>query len=250
MAIVSKKLEAKYPGHLILLQAGTFLHGFDRTAYTLNVLKKYKMKLIGATDDPHIRIGFPTGNFKKRLWSIMDEFQIPYVVSLGNQASGYQVYVSSQCDSKSSVLSSVTDQIVQQVINDLRQTGELNTAATKQLLTNPNSSGFKLKEQAQDLDTQLLHDIIKMPRNLRATYGENLRACSARIMRSTFAYGSAVNKPLVLQEISADVDLMKYYLTQAPRLSNLKSGFESRVRLAVELGKLVGGLTRSKGAQS
>jgi len=59
MAIVSKKLEAKYPGHLILLQAGTFLHGFDRTAYTLNVLKKYKMKLIGATDDPHIRVGFP-----------------------------------------------------------------------------------------------------------------------------------------------------------------------------------------------
>lgn len=249
MAIISKKLEAKYPGHLILLQAGTFLHGFDRTAYALNVLKKYKMKLIGATDDPHIRVGFPTGNFKKRLWSIVDEFQIPYVVSLGNQASGYQVYVSSQGDSKASVLSSVTDQIVQQVINDLRQHGELNTAATKQLLANPNSSGFKLKEQAQDLDTQLLHDIIKMPRDLRATYGENLRVCSSRIVRGVFAYGTSANKSAVLHEISTDVDVLKFHLTQAQQLKNLKFSFEHRAGLAVELGRIVGGLTRSKQVQ-
>ena len=213
-------------------------------------MKKYKLKLVGTTDNPHIRVGFPAGNFKKRLWSIIDEFQIPYVVSLGNHADGYQVYISEHNGGNSSVLSSVTDGIVHQVITDLKQIGEVNTVAAKQLLTNPNASGFKLKEHAQDLDTQLLQDIIKMPRDLRTTYGENLRLCSARIVRSVFAYGNADNKPAVLQEISTDVDMLKFHLTQAPRLNNLKFAFEHRVGLAVELGRLVGGLSRSKGLQS
>lgn len=30
-AEIAKKLEASHPGHLVLVQAGTFLHGFDRT---------------------------------------------------------------------------------------------------------------------------------------------------------------------------------------------------------------------------
>ena len=38
-AAIYAKLEAKYPGHLIMVQAGTFLHGYDRTAYTLSTLK-------------------------------------------------------------------------------------------------------------------------------------------------------------------------------------------------------------------
>lgn len=58
---VSRKLEAQYPGHLVLVQAGKFLHGFDRTAYALHVLKKYRLKLGGTTAAPHIRAGFPAG---------------------------------------------------------------------------------------------------------------------------------------------------------------------------------------------
>lgn len=245
MASIAKKLEQKYPNHLVLIQAGKFLHGFDRTAHALATLKGYQLKLIGTVDDPHLRVGCPAGNFKRRLWSMVDEFGIPYVVALGTLAAGHTVYVSELANSQSSVLAAVTPDIVQQVIADLRQRGNLNQAAAKQVLANPDSSGFKLKQQAQALDIQLLQDIIKMPRDLRVTYGENLRACMARLMLGVFAFGLDANRAASLSSISADIDLLKHYLAQAPRLSKLKFAFEHRVGLAVELGRLVGGLIRS-----
>lgn len=245
LSAIAQKLEAKYPHHLVLIQAGKFLHGFDRTAHALNTLKGYQLKLVGAVDDPHLRVGCPAGNFKRRLWSMVDEFGIPYVVALGTLADGHTVYVSEQVGAHSSVLAAVTPDIVQQVIEDLRQRGNLNQAAAKQVLANPDSSGFKLKQQAQALDMQLLQDIIKMPRDLRATYGENLRACMARVMRAVFAFGLDSNRTAALAAISADIDLLKHYLAQAPRLSKLKFAFEHRVGLAVELGRLVGGLIRA-----
>jgi len=245
MASVAAKLEAQYPNHLVMIQAGTFLHAFDRSAHAMHTLKGYQLKLIGAVDDPHLRVGCPAGNFKRRLWSIVEEFGIPYVVALGTLTAGYDVYVSEQTGTNSSVLAAVTPEIVQQVIGDLRQRGNLNQAAAKQLLANPDSSGFQLKQQAQALDTQILHDIIKMPRDMRVTYGENLRACMARLMRAVFAFGLDVNRMTALHSISADVDLLKHYLAQAPGLKTLKFAFEHRVGLAVELGRLVGGLIRS-----
>jgi hypothetical protein len=249
VASIAKTLEEKYPGHMILVQVGKFLHGYDRSAYALHTLKQFKLKLVGTSDDPHIRVGFPAGNFKRRLWPMVEEFGIPYVVSLGSLAEGRTVYVSDHGDTNAAVLSAVSDKVIEEVIHDLKMRGELNKASAKQLLANPDTSGFKLKSHAQDLDTQLLHDIIKMPRDLRVTYGENLRTCMGRIMRCIFAYGLEDNKVALLKAISADVDLIKYYLTQGPRLSNLKVAFEHRVGLAVELGRLVGGLLRSASAQ-
>jgi hypothetical protein len=233
VATIAGKLEALHPGHLIMVQAGTFLHAYDRTAYVLNVLKHYKLVLIGAADDPHIRAGFPVSNFKRRLWSLVDEFGIPYVVSLGSKASERTVYISNQPTGNVSILSAVSDQIIKDVITELKQRGELNKASAKILLTNPDS-GFELKNQAIDLDTMLLNDIIRMPRDLRATYGENLRACMARIMRCVMLYGNDNEKPQLLKSMSADVDLLKHYMTQAPRLKNLKLEFEHRAVLVVE----------------
>lgn len=247
VAAIARKLEEKHPGHLILVQAGKFLHGYDRTAYALHTLKQYQLQLVGATDNPHLRVGFPAGNFKRRLWSMVDEFKIPYAVALGTRENGHTVYVSEHADGNASMLSVVTDDIVQRVINDLRQRGEVNTAAAKQLMANPDTSGFNLKSRAQELDSRLMQDIIKMPRDLRATHGENMRACMARVMRNVYAYGTADRKPVVLHDISADVDLLKHYLAQAPRLNRKKFAFEHRVGLAVELGRLVGGLIRSAG---
>lgn len=249
VASIAKTLEEKYAGHLILVQAGKFLHGYDRTAYALHTLKQYKLKLVGTPGDPHIRVGFPGGNFKRRLWSMVEEFGIPYVVSLGSLAEGRTIYVSDQGDTNAAVLSAVSDNVIEEVINDLKMRGEVNKASAKQLLANPDTSGFKLKSHAQVLDTQLLQDIIKMPRDLRVTYGENLRTCMSRIMRCIFAYGLEDNKVMLLKAISSDIDLIKYYLTQGPGLSNLKVSFEHRVGLAVELGRLVGGLIRSASAQ-
>jgi hypothetical protein len=246
MTGIAAKLEQQYPHHLVLIQCGKFLHGFDRTAHALSTLKGYQLKLVGTTDEPHLRVGFPAGNFKSRLWSMVEEFGIPYVVALGTLAQGHTVYVSDQSSQQSTVLAAVTPEIVAQVIADLRQRGNLNKAAARQVLANPDSAGFKLKQQAQALDLQLLQDIIKMPRDLRVTYGENLRACMARLMRAVFAFGLDVNRAASLHAISADVDLLKHYLAQAPRLSKLKFAFEHRVGLAVELGRLVGGLIRAE----
>lgn len=250
MIDVSAEIEALHPGHLVLVQVGRFLHGYDRTAHALNTLKRYQLKLVNTSGAPHIRVGFPAGNFKKRLWSMVDEFQIPYVVYLGNRTDGYTLYMSSQAGANASVLLTISDKIVQDVIADLVARGQVNMAVTKQLLSNPDSAGFKLKSQAQDLDTQLTQDLIRMPRDVRTTFGENVRECMARVMRNVFAFGTAIDKGGVLRAISVDVDLLKHYLAQAHRLSQIKTAFEHRVGLAVELGRLVGGLIRAGKATS
>lgn len=249
VATIAAKLEAQHPGHLILVQAGTFLHGYDRTAYALAILKKYKLKLVGTAADPHIRIGFPVSNFKRRLWTVVEEFGIPYVVALGTQATGRTIYTSAQPTGNTQVLESVSPNIISEIIEDLQQRNEVNKSAAAQLLTNPDSTDFQLKAKAKELDTDITRDLIKMPRDLRATFGENLRTCMARILHSAMAYGLEDNKPQLLKIISADVDMLKHYLAQAKQLNGLKFAFEERASLAVELGRLVGGLIRSQGAR-
>lgn len=246
-AEIARKLEAAHPGHLILVQAGKFLHGFDRTAYVLNTLKKYQLKLVGTATSPHIRVGFPASNFKRRLWPMVAEFGIPYVVALGTHSSGHTIYVSGQGDA--SVIEAVPADVINDLILELKQRGELNKAAAKQLLANPDTTGFMLKSVVQDLDTQLLQDIIRMPRDIRQTYGESLRTCMAHILRQVFSFGLEENKPALLRSLSADIDQLKHYLAQAPRLSQLKFAFEHRAGLAVELGRLVGGLIKANQGQ-
>lgn len=245
VASVSSKLEQQHPGHLILVQAGKFLHAYDKSAYALSVLKKYKLKLVGTADQPYLRVGFPAGNFQRRLWPIVHDFGIPYVVALGTQASGYTIYTSSQPVSNSDVLSSVSPDIVQDVIAELKQYGEVNKAVAKQMLENADQ-GFMLKSKAQELDSMLLQDIIKLPRDIRATWGESVRECMARLMRNVFAYGLAENKPSALRSMSADIDLLKHYIAQAQKLNQVKIGFEHRAGLAVELGRIIGGMIRTQ----
>lgn len=246
VAAIAARLEDSHPGHLVLVQAGKFLHGYDRTAYALATLKGYKLKLVGTAEAAHLRVGFPAGNFKRRLWPMVADFGIPYAVALGSQAAGHTIYVSSQPSGNLEVLTAVSDTIVAQVIEDLRQRNEVNKAAARELLTHPDTAGFKLKTQAQALDTQILQDVIRMPRELRATYGESLRACTGRILRGVMAYGLEENRPALLRALSADIDCLKHYIAQAPQLSRLKLAFEHRAGLAVELGRLVGGLIRAQ----
>lgn len=246
LARTAAKLEEQYPNHLILTQAGSFLHGYGRTAYALHILKQYKLQLVGTGDKPHLRIGFGISNFKRRLWPLVKDFGIPYVVSLGNQKEGYTVYVSETPAGNTSVLDAIEPDVMRQAINDLQQRSEINKVAARQLLENPDSSGFKLKSQAQELDTQILYDVIKMPRDIRTTFGELLLTCSDRIVQGVMAYGHDDNKAARLRAISADVDLLKFRLTQAQKLKPVRIAVESRVSLAVELGRLLGGVMRSQ----
>lgn len=248
-ARIAAKLEEKYPNHLILVQHGKFLHGYDRTAHALRTLKGYKLQLVGAATEPHIRVGFPIGGHNRRLWPLAKDLGIPYVVSLGSKTEAREVFVSPNSSNRLNILAAVSDGIVAEVINDLQQRGEVNRASAAQLLASPETPVFKLKSHAQELDTMLMQDLIGMQRDLRQTYGENVRVCMARVTRSAFAYGYATDKIALLHGMSADVDMLKHYLAQALQLKHLKFSIEHRVGLAAELGKLIGGLLKSNEAK-
>lgn len=66
VAAISAKLEALHPGHLILVQAGKFLHGYDRSAYALAILKKYQLKLVGTSSEPLAQCLITQGQHDKR----------------------------------------------------------------------------------------------------------------------------------------------------------------------------------------
>jgi len=246
---ISAKIEAQYPAHLVLVQSGSFLRGYNRTAYALHKLKSWKLKLAGTSDKPHLQVGFPMNGHKRRLWTVVHEFGIPYVVALGTHAEGYTLHISDADGGNSDALNSVSTDVVSEVIADLRANKALDQVAAKKILAKPETATFQLKEKAQALDEALLNDILKLPRDIRTTWGESVRACMARMMYLVFAYGQEDNKPQLLKKISADVDLLKHYICQAKQLSQFKAfNFEHRAGLAVELGRIVGGLIRQHGA--
>lgn len=237
---ISEKLQAQYPHHLILVQAGNFMHAFNKSAYVLHTLKQYKIRLAGPAKRPHLLVGFPVANYKQRLWPIVDEHNISYVVV--NKTN------TELCESPapSHALDAISDDIVHQVIADLISSKQLKTSTTAKALANPDTQEFIFKTKAGDLDTLLLQDIIKLPRDIRVTWGENVRQSMHRIMRSTYLYGNEDNKPQLLKQISADVDLIRHYICQAQALNLFKISFEHRVGLVVELGRILGGLQRAQ----
>jgi len=231
---ISEKLQAQYPQHLILVQAGNFMHAFNRSAYALHTLKQYKIRLAGPAKCPHLLVGFPVANYKQRLWPIVDEHNISYMVVTKNNIE------TCEATAPSYAMDAISDDIVNQVIADLITHKQLKTSITAKALANPNTQDFIFKNKASALDSQLLQDIIKLPRDIRVTWGENIRQTMQRIMRNTFLYGNEDNKPQLLKQLSADVDLIRHYICQAQALNLFKIGFEHRVGLVVELGRILG----------
>jgi hypothetical protein len=245
VAEIAAKLEEKYPMHLIFVQSGGWLQGYNRTAHVLHNLKHYKMQLKGPANNPHIVVGFPLAGYKRRLWSMINDYNTPYVVSLGTHETDRNVYVSPQGDVKDSLLSSVPDDIVGKIINELRQFKKLNRAGENKILRSTNTSEFVLKAKAEELDKQLTLDLMRLPRDARAIWGENVRTVMYSLMHHIFAYGLEDNKQALLNSLSADVDQLKHYLSLVPTLKKLKIAFEHRVSLAVEIGNLLGGVIRA-----
>lgn len=243
-AVFATELAQRYPNHLILIQAGKFLHAFDKSAYALHALKKYKIKLTGTTESPHLRVGFPVAQHNRRMWKILDEFGIPYVVALGSHADGYKIFESDMPRNRGKVLVAVSPEIVDGVIRELQQRSELNATATAQLLKSPEQASFQFKAKVQELDTLLTNDIAKMPRDLRCCYGENVRQTMHRIVRGSMAYGLSGDKKSLLRELSGDIDQLKHYIAQSQKLDRLNVNFDHRAGLSVEIGRLVGGLIR------
>ncbi len=240
---IANTLQAAYPHHLVLVQAGTFLQAFNKSAYALHVLKQYKLRLAGPAKAPHICAGFPAANYKKRLWPLLDEHNLSYLV---HSAQGLEI-----CDApvQSIMLDTISDNIVHEVIADLISHKQLKTAAAAKALANPNTQEFIFKSKAEALDYQLQLDCLKLPRDLRTTWGENVRETMQRIMRNTYLYGNDDNKPQLLKQLSADIDLLSHYIRQAQTLNRFKLAFEHRVGLVVELGRILGGLQRAHKVQ-
>lgn len=237
---VAAKLQEQYPLHLILVQTGTFLHAFNKSAYALHTLKQYKVRLAGPAKSPHILVGFPVANYKQRLWPIIDESNISYVVVTKDGIDICEATAPSQA------LNAISDDIVAQVIEDLITHKQLKTASIAKALANPSTQDFIFKTKAIDLDYELLQDIINLPRDIRITWGENVRETMQRIMRNTYLYGNEDNKPQLLKQLSADIDLLQHYISQAQALNRFKFAFEHRVGLVVELGRILGGLQRAQ----
>lgn len=241
---IALALQAKYPNHIVLIHSGDFLRAFNQSAYVLHILKEYKLRLAGPATKPHITAGLPATNYKKHLFSLIDQHQMAYVIYGKNKD-----LVFSDNEPAPTMAALPTD-IVNQVIQDLLKDKKLKTAATAKQLADPKTPDFIFKSRAIALDNQLLRDLIKLPRDLRATWGENVRKTMQSIMRNTYLYGQSDNKPNLLKQLSADIDLLCHYLCQAPTLSRLKIAFEHRASLAVELGQLLGGLIRTQKAAS
>jgi len=241
---IALKLQADYPNHLILIHSGSFLRAFNQSAYVLFVLKKYNLLLKGPTTKPHLMAGMPAANYKKTLWPLVNEHQLAYVIYAKNKP----LVVSE--NEPAPLFATLPDNIISQVIQDLLNDRKLKTAATAEQLANPETKDFIFKSKAVELDNQLLRDLIKLPRDLRATWGENVRQTMKNIMRNTYLYGQADNKPQLLKQLSADIDLLCHYLCQAQALKLFKIAFSHRADLAVELGRLLGGLIRTPRAKS
>jgi len=237
---IAEKLQMQYPNHLILVQAGMFLQAFNKSAWALHVLKQYKIKLAGSPSAPHLRVGFPIADYKKRLWPLVDQQDYSYVVFT---KQGFDI-----CEAAvtSTALDAISNDIVNEVISDLINQKQLNVASTKKALTNPDTQPFIFKEKAIELDYILTQDLLGTSRDVRAIWGENVRCTMQSLMRNVYLYGNEDNKPQLIKQLSADIDLLKHYISQAKTLNRFKIAFEHRVGLVVELGRILGGLQRAQ----
>lgn len=239
---IARDLHQRFPGHLVLIQAGEFLHAYNKCAYFLHRLKNYRMKLMGSGSGAYLRVGFPLKNSKRRIWKIMSDFQIPYLVVLGAKAAGYKTYTSEQSFEQQSLLLEIGSDVVARTIEELRQTDRLQHAASAKLLLKRDVT-FRLKTVAQDLYQRLIRDVADYPRNHRHGLGKDMHVAASDLLRLVFDYAAAVDRQLILRQLSSLNDRTKFLITQAFELKLLSdSELNLRVALAVELGNLTGGL--------
>lgn len=246
---MAKDLHLKFPGHLVLIQAGEFLHAYDKCAYFLHRLKNYRMKLMGSGSTAYLRVGFPLKNSKRRIWKIMADFKVPYLVLLGSHSAGYKSYSSERDFDQQSLLLEITDHLVEGTIAELQQTDRLQHVATAKLLLRKDVT-FRLKVVAQELYGHLIRDVADYPRNHRHGLGKDIHEIASTFLRLVYAYPFSQDRVSLLRKLSGAIDLLKYLITQAFELKLLDDGkLNHRVALSVELGNLTGGLLAKPAAQ-
>lgn len=249
---LAAKIEAQYPHHLVLLQDGAFLHAYGRSAYFLHKLKKYKLRVVGQENAPSIRCGLPVAAHKRRLWHVIAEFKVPYVVALGNRAA-YELHVSKE-DVSYSLMDDIPSNIVESTIDGLFQTDRLRVSRAVQILLNPAQRTFRLKEVAITLYKEVIQKIATLPTNHRFFIGKDIAECMGRVLRHVYSYARASDRSRTLSALSGEIDLLKELLATMHHIGKppLLHGtlFSMWSAMAIELGDLTGGLLQKAARQS
>lgn len=241
---IAAKLQAQYPHHLVLLQDGAFLHAYGKSAYFLHALKKYKLTVVGPESAPNIRCGLPVAAHKRRLWHVVEEYKVPYVVALGTRAT-YVMHISKE-DVQSSLMDDIPPDIVRSIIEGLSQTDKLRVAKAVQMLLNPAQRTFRLKEVTLSLYKAVMQRIATLPNNHRYFLGKDVSECMARIMRAVYVYPRSTDRSKTLNFLSGEIDLLKdlfVAMHQMGKPTLLQSTvFSVWSAMAIEMGDLVAGL--------
>ena len=231
----------KYPHHLVLIQAGGFLHAYGKSAYFLHKLKGYRLRVVGPEAAPSIRCGLPVSRHRRSLWHVFADYKVPYVVALGSRGN-YQIHVSRE-ETNSSLIDEIPDTIVEQLVAELSQTDRLRTARAAQILLRPEQSTFRLKQAVDQLYEETHKDLKRMPRDLRVFVGQDLADCLGRIIRLVYGFSSSDDRIDLLKRLSGDIDLYRYFLDHWRKVGKLNNDkFNLRAALIIEMGSLVGGL--------
>ena len=247
------RIAEKYPHHLVLLQAGGFLHAYGRSAYFLHKLRGYKLRIVGAETSPDIRCGLPVRGHRKSLWYVCADYRVPFVVALGTRGA-YQLHVSQE-DVSRSLMDDIPEGMAQKLIEELCQTDRLRTARAAQILLKPSQVTFRLKQVTQEMYEKLHATIHRFPMDHRYFRGKDAADCMYRIMRLVHEYAASDQKSIILRRLSGEADLLKALFVslhskdrhgkQSLQLID-GSKFGEWSALAIEMGDLIGGLIRKQ----
>lgn len=238
---IAARVFQQYPHHLILIQSGSFLHAYNKSAYFLHKTKNYQLKIVGTEVNPDIRCGLPLSGHKRRLWNICHDFSVPYVVALGFKGN-YQLHISNETI-ESSLMDEIPKDIVEKLINDLSQTDRLRTARTVQMLLKPEQITFRLKQVGNELYLIIHKDLERFPKNHRYFIGRDISDCIGRIIQNIYRYTTSGNRLIILQHLSSDIDLLKMIIHSIYQLQLIDTKkYSMRSTVIIELGNLIGGL--------
>jgi hypothetical protein len=185
-------------------------------------------------------------NHRRRIWHIVRQFNMPYILALGLKSTGYHYLIYDQDKQRANILNQVPKGIVQTTIIDLQREQKVSDTNNIYVLLNKDV-GFRLKEVCNQLYELLIKDIMKMSRNARMFIGQDLRECMSRIFRYIYSYSLSQSCRELLVKLSIEADILKQYLVTAYTLQHITiKSFNHRITLSVELGALVGGLLKKQ----
>ena len=241
LIVVAAKISIQYPHHLVFVQAGEFLHAYNKSAYFLHKSKNYQLKIVGNEASPEIRCGFPVARHKRKLWDIFYEYKTPYIVALGRK--GAYILNINRDNVDKSLLDEISSNLILDMVKSLSQTHSLRTANMVQLLLKPEQITFRLKQVVNNMYAQINKYIEKLPTNQRYFIGRDVSECLSGIVNMVYEYALSLDKKQLLTALSSKVDLLKMLVSLLFKNKTISEGkYNDCMSNIIETGNIVGGL--------